>query len=320
MSLIKAKGYYKPFLYQWAFEAYRDMSQAHWGPHEVQMAQDIADWKSGKLSDKEKNLITQILRFFTQGDVDIGQAYLDKFIPVFKNEEVRMALATIASFECIHQDAYSYYLDSIGIPEVEYKAFMEYEQMAAKHNYLQEVNTDTPEDIVKSLAIFSAFGEGVQLFSSFAILLNFPRHGKLIGVEDLIGWSTKDESQHVDFMIRVFKQYIKENRGIWKDNLKGEIYQACRDMVELEDKFIDLAFEQGGIEDLEPEDVKKYIRFIADRRLLQLGLKTNFGVKKNPLPWVADILNGIGHENFFERKAIEYTKGSTTGSWSEVFP
>lgn len=319
MSLTKAKGFYKPFTFPWAFEAYREMLAAHWTPMEVQMAQDITDWKSGKLTDKEKNLITQILRFFTQGDVDIGQAYLDKFIPVFKNEEIRMVLATIASFECIHQDAYSYYLDSIGIPEVEYMAFMEYDEMASKHNYLHEVKTETPEEVAKSLAIFSAFGEGIQLFSSFAILLNFPRHGKLIGVEDLIGWSTRDESQHVDFMIKVFKQYIKEHKGIWKDNLKGEIYQACRDMVSLEDKFIDLAFEQGGVEGLEPEDVKKYIRFIADRRLLQLGLKTNYGVKKNPLPWVADMLNSVGHTSFFERRENEYTKGLVTG-WNKVFP
>src|SRR5690606_2672038 len=136
----------------------------------------------------------------------------------------------------------------------------------------------------KTLAVYSAFGEGMQLFSSFAILLNFARYNKMKGMCQIVTWSIRDESLHVESMIKLFHAFIDENKQIWKNDLKGEIYQAALDMVDLEDKFIELAFKQGGIEGLEKEEVKQYIRYIADRRLLQLGLKPKFKVKENPLP------------------------------------
>jgi len=167
--------------------------------------------------------------------------------------------------------------------------------------------------LARELAVFSAFGEGLQLFASFIMLLNFQRFGKMKGMCQIVTWSIRDESHHVENMIKLFHSLIDENKHIWNDDFKKTLYDICRDMVMLEDKFIDLAFEQGGVEGLEPDQVKQYIRHIADRRLLQLGLKPNFAVKDNPLPWLDWILNGVEHTNFFENRATEYAKGSMTG-------
>ena len=312
MSLLKAREYYKPFQYPWAFEAYDQQQKMHWLPSEVPLAEDVRDWNE-RLNEKEKNLITQILKFFTQGDVDIAQAYLDNYIPKFKPPEIRMMLSSIATSEANHAHSYSLLNDTIGLPESEYKAFQEYKAMSDKHDYLFRSKGDGVEGMARELATFSAFGEGLQLFASFVMLLNFQRFGKMKGMCQIVTWSIRDESHHVDNMIKLFHALIDENKHIWNDDFKKTLYDVARDMVSLEDKFIDLAFEQGGVEGIEPDQIKQYIRHIADRRLLQLGLKPNFAVKDNPLPWLDWVLNGVEHTNFFENRATEYAKGSMTG-------
>ena len=310
--LLKERSYYKPFQYPWAFEAYDMQQKMHWLPSEVSLAEDVRDWNE-RLTNEEKNLITQILKFFTQGDVDIAQAYLDNYIPKFKPPEIRMMLSAIATSEANHAHSYSLLNDTIGLPDSEYKAFQEYKAMADKHDYLFNNKGEGVEGLARELAVFSAFGEGLQLFASFIMLLNFQRFGKMKGMCQIVTWSIRDESHHVENMIKLFHSLIDENKHIWNDDFKKTLYDICRDMVMLEDKFIDLAFEQGGVEGLEPDQVKQYIRHIADRRLLQLGLKPNFAVKDNPLPWLDWILNGVEHTNFFENRATEYAKGSMTG-------
>jgi len=312
MSLLKAREYYKPFQYPWAFEAYDQQQKMHWLPSEVSLAEDVRDWNE-RLNQKEKNLITQILKFFTQGDVDIAQAYLDNYIPKFKPPEIRMMLSSIATSEANHAHSYSLLNDTIGLPDTEYKAFQEYKAMSDKHDYLFRSKGEGVEGMARELATFSAFGEGLQLFASFVMLLNFQRFGKMKGMCQIVTWSIRDESHHVDNMIKLFHALIDENKHIWNDEFKKTLYDVARDMVSLEDKFIDLAFEQGGVEGIEPNQIKQYIRHIADRRLLQLGLKPNFAVKDNPLPWLDWVLNGVEHTNFFENRATEYTKGSMTG-------
>ena len=312
MSLLKERNYYKPFQYPWAFEAYDQQQKMHWLPSEVPLAEDVRDWNE-RLNDKEKNLITQILKFFTQGDVDIAQAYLDNYIPKFKPPEIRMMLSSIATSEANHAHSYSLLNDTIGLPDSEYKAFQEYKAMADKHDYLFRTKGEGIEGMARELATFSAFGEGLQLFASFVMLLNFQRFGKMKGMCQIVTWSIRDESHHVESMIKLFHALIDENKHIWNDDFKKTLYDIARDMVSLEDKFIDLAFEQGGVEGIEPNQIKQYIRHIADRRLLQLGLKPNFAVKDNPLPWLDWVLNGVEHTNFFENRATEYAKGSMTG-------
>lgn len=303
-------------------------NKMHWLPQEVPMHEDVRDWQH-KLTVSEKNLLTQIFRFFTAGDIEVAKAYNYKYLPLFGgNPEIAMMLNSFAAMEGVHVAAYSTLLDTVGMPEVEYKAFLEYDAMRAKYEYTEgfpvhytqsDCDASLKRAIAKALAVYSAFTEGMQLFSSFAILLNFSRFNKMKGMSQIVTWSIRDESLHVDCMIKLFRQFIKENPKIWDDRLKKELYQVCRDMVNLEDKFIDLAFEMGPIEGLTAIEVKNYIRYIADRRLLQLGLKPNYGIKSNPLEWLDWILGGIEHVNFFENRATEYSKASTTGTWGDAY-
>ena len=313
MSLFKERIHYKPFDYDWAFESYDTMQKMHWLPSEVPLHEDIRDWNE-RLTKEEKNLINQILKFFTQGDVDIAQAYLDKYIPMFKPPEVRMMLSSFATAEANHAHAYALLNDTLGEPELlDFKAFQEYKEMSDKHTYLFKDKGKGVQGLARDIACFSAFGEGLQLFASFVMLLNFQRYGRMKGMCQIVTWSIRDETHHVESMIKLFKTLVKENPNIWTEKFKASIYQTARDMVELEDKFIDLAFAMGGIRGLSADEVKKYIRYIADRRLLQLSLKPNYGVKDNPLGWLDWVLNGVEHANFFENRATEYNKGTITG-------
>jgi ribonucleoside-diphosphate reductase beta chain len=317
MSLLKTRDYYKPFDYPWMFDYYVQQNQMHWMPEDVPLHNDVKDWNDMEIG--EKNLLTQIFRLFTQSDVDVGAGYIDRYMRVFKKPEARMMMGSFANMESIHQHAYSLLLDTVGLPETEYKAFAEYEAMADKHTYINNLSMQitNKESIAKNLAVYSAFTEGLQLFSSFAILLNFPRFGRMKGMGQIITYSIRDESLHVEAMTKLFREFIQENISLWTDDFKKEIYQICRDMVKLEDKFLDLVFELGDIQGLTKKEMYQYIRYIADRRLLQLGLKPNFGVKDNPLTWLNDVL-GVEHQNFFEGRATTYMKGSIRGNLETV--
>jgi ribonucleoside-diphosphate reductase beta chain len=207
------------------------------------------------------------------------------------------------------------------MPETTYSEFMEYKEMKDKHDYVLNISSQNSNRAATAahIAVFSAFTEGMQLFSSFIMLLNFPRHGKMKGMGQIITWSIVDETQHAESMIKLFRTYIEENKDIWNDDLKSRIYSIAEKMVELEDNFIDLAFKMGKMEGLSAEDVKQYIRYIADRRLISLGLKGIFKVKKNPLPWVEEMINAPTHTNFFENRATDYAKGALSGDWVDVW-
>ena len=317
MSLLATRDYYKPFDYPWMFDYYSQQNQMHWFPEDVPLHNDVKDWQS--LDDNERNLLTQIFRLFTQSDVDVSSGYVDRYMRIFKKPEARMMMGAFNNMESIHQHAYSLLLDTVGMPEIEYKAFAEYEAMADKHEYIDNVKVTKGDkrSIAKALAVYSGFTEGLQLFSSFIVLLNFPRFGKMKGLGQIITYSIRDESLHVEAMTKLFREFIKENIEIWTDDFKKEIYQACRDMVELEDRFLDLVFEMGDIEGLTKEEVLQYIRYIADRRLLQLGLKPNYGVKDNPLLWLDEVL-GVEHQNFFEGRATAYMKAGLRGDIGKV--
>ncbi|MGB4058199.1 MAG: ribonucleotide-diphosphate reductase subunit beta [Alphaproteobacteria bacterium] len=316
--LLQERHVYKPFLYPWCYEAWLTQQRIHWLPEEVPLAQDVHDWKK-KLTPSEKNLMTQIFRFFTQSDVEVNNCYMKHYSQVFGPVEVQMMLSAFSNIETVHIAAYSHLLDTIGMPEIEYSAFLQYKEMKDKFDYMQNVSMKSRRDIAKTMAMFGAFTEGLQLFASFAILMNFPRFNKMKGMGQIVTWSVRDETLHCLSMIKLFNAFIDENRDIWDDELRSEITESCRTIVGFEDAFIDLAFEQGPIEGLTPQDVKNYIRFIGDRRLQQLNLDPIFMIDKNPLPWMDEMLNGAEHTNFFENRATEYSKASTQGSWEEVF-
>jgi len=319
-SLMDERSSFKPFTYAWAYDAWLKHEQSHWLHTEVPMLEDIKDWKK-KLTIDEKNFLTHIFRFFTQGDIDVAGGYVKNYLPFFKLPEIRMMLLGFAAREALHVAAYSHLIESLGLPDSTYNQFLEYQAMKDKHDYiLNRSNAVTyPATIAENIALFSAFTEGMQLFSSFIMLLNFPRNGKMKGMGQIITWSIVDETQHAESMIKLFRAYVEENKGIWNDELKSNIYTIAERMVELEDKFIDLAFETGGIQNLSAADVKEYIRYIADRRLISLGMKGIFKRKKNPLPWVEEMINAPTHTNFFENRATDYAKGALSGSWDSVW-
>lgn len=629
-GVLGTRDHYQPFEYPEFYNWYKSQSQMHWVPSEVDLAQDLSDWK--KLTNDEQQLLLNLFRFFVTSDIDVSGGYADHFIPLFKKPEVRMALLTVSSFEAIHIDAYSLILENLGLPTTIYKEFHEIAAMLDKHEFLHNFGTESLEDLAKTIAVFSGLTEGVQLFSSFAMLLAFPRHNLMNGMGTIVDWSVRDEcvssdhevltpsgwvpfpelkdgdkvaqfdpetreisfvvpdrvvrkeykgplhgidkrhfsiratpnhdilleggkkvkageftphqrkrvptsgvlnpdnnspltaleklkiayaadghkiigeyrngnlvgyqrvtfsfkkerkinrlkqlceeagivcdllrekdgysilavnfpvghaqkelnswvdleninpqwaedflnevvqwdgstlnnqevycttnkkdaelvqtiahlgnrsatfivsednrketyktyyrvslhdttstpsgvstgkfteeydgvvycvsvptgcflvrhnnrihatgnSLHVEMMSHLFKTLVKENPEIWTDSLKYEIYSAAERIVDLEDKFIDTCFEHcdGQIRDLTAEDVKGYIRYIADRRLLGLNLKAIFKQKTNPLPWLNYVINSVEHSSFFERRATSYAKGSTTGSWGDIF-
>jgi len=315
--LTKERHYYKPFSYPWAFEAYKDAQHMHWLPSEVPMADDLKDYRH--LDEKSKREIGMLFRFFTQSDVDVAGGYASHYLPTFKPPEIRMMLSSFASMEAIHMDAYSTLIDTLGIPEEEYQMFSNIKAMSDKHEYLSKFNMNTKRDIAKTVAVYSGFTEGVQLFSSFAILLNYPRHNKMKNMGQIITWSIRDEDLHVENMSRLFRTYIQENPEIWDDGLKYDIFCACERVVAMEDAFIDEILPEGTAEDLTAEDIKAYIRFLGDKRLMGLGLKKIFGSDKNPLPWIDYMVNAVEHTNFFENRSTEYSKASTTGNWQDIF-
>lgn len=317
MPLLSANKAYKPFEYPWAFEFWKRQQQVHWMPEEVPLGEDCRDWVR-KLSDHERNLLTQIFRFFTQADVEVQDCYHEKYGRVFKPTEIKMMLTAFSNMETIHIAAYSHLLDTIGMPETEYTAFLRYKEMADKHDYLQGFGVDTNADIARTLAVFGGFTEGLQLFASFAMLMNFPRFNKMKGMGQVVTWSVRDESLHCEGIIQLFHTFAAET-GCLTPAVKDDIVDSCQMVVRLEDAFIDLAFEMGPVEGMTPRDVKRYIRYIADWRLEQLGLKPIYLIDEHPLPWLPPLLNGVEHANFFETRATEYSKAATQGDWQNTW-
>ncbi|MCU0882247.1 MAG: ribonucleotide-diphosphate reductase subunit beta [Hyphomonadaceae bacterium] len=304
---------YKPFRYPWAYDFWKKQQQVHWLPEEVPLGEDCKDWAT-RLNDSERNLLTQIFRFFTQSDVEVNDNYMERYARVFKPTEVKMMLSAFSNMETIHIAAYALLLETIGMPDSEFSAFMEYEAMKAKHDYMQDFGVDTEEDVLRTLAMFGGFTEGLQLFASFAMLMNFPRFNKMKGMGQIVSWSVRDESLHCEGMVQLFHEYSRET-GKLTPSVKDDIVECCRTVVGLEDKFIDLAFEMGPVQGMEPKDIKAYIRYIADWRLEQLKLPKLYGITEHPLPWLSPLLNGVEHANFFEARATEYSKGATKGDW-----
>ena len=319
-KLTEERSYFKPFNYAWAYDAWLKHEQSHWLHTEVPMHEDIKDWKK-VLTKEEKQFLTHIFRFFTQGDIDVAGGYVKNYLPYFPQPEIRMMLMGFAAREALHVAAYSHLIETLGLPEATYNQFLDYQEMKDKHDYVLDISNANGDaaSTATHIAVFSAFTEGMQLFSSFIMLLNFPRTGKMKGMGQIVTWSIVDETMHAENMIKLFRTYIEENKDIWNDELKSRIYTIAEKMVELEDKFIDLAFSMGAMDGLSSEDVKKYIRYIADRRLISLGLKGIFKVKKNPLPWVEEMINAPTHTNFFENRATDYAKGALSGDWGDVW-
>lgn len=316
--MTSPRSTFKPFNYEWAFEYWLKHEQAHWLHTEVPMSDDINDWNN-KLTEEQKNFLTHLFRFFTQGDVDVASAYVNNYLPIFPQPEMRMMLLGFGAREAVHIAAYSHLIESLGMPETTYNEFMKYKEMADKHAYLEEFTAKDERSIAQQIAVFSLFTEGLQLFSTFAMLLNFPRHGLMRKMGQIVTWSIRDESIHIEAMTRTFVEFIKEHPHIWTKEFKAELVEIGKKMVELEDAFIDLTFNMVPMLNMTAEETKQYIRYVHDRRLISVGLKGTYKVKKNPLPWIDLMINAPIHGNFFEQTITDYSKGAHVGDWSQVW-
>lgn len=324
VGLLTSLGYYNTDRYPWAYLAWKRQQQIHWMGEEVPLAADLIDWQ--KLPKSELNLLTEIFRFFTQSDVEVSNNYIKHYLPLFQPLELQMMMAAFSNMETVHIDAYALLLKTLGMGQSEFCAFREYESMQAKVDYMQTFGTKTCADVARTLAMFGAFTEGMTLFSSFAMLLNFPRNHKMLGMGQIISWSVRDESLHCESMIQLYHAWNAETGSVTKI-VQNDIIDCALTMVQLEDAFIDIAFSLGEVPGLKPVEIKQYIRYICDWRLVQLKLKPVFGyfsladgktakqLKSHPLPWLLEILNGVEHANFFETRATEYSKVATSGLW-----
>ncbi len=202
---------------------------------------------------------------------------MERYARVFKPTEVKMMLAAFSNMETIHIAAYALLLETIGMPDSEFSAFMEYKAMARQARLHAEVRRrDRTRISCRTLAMFGAFTEGLQLFASFAMLMNFPRFNKMKGMGQIVTWSIRDESLHCEGMIRMFHAFAAET-GALTQKVKDDIVECCRTVVSMEDRFIDLAFEMGPVQGMTADDIKEYIRYIADWRLGQLKLPPLYG-------------------------------------------
>ena len=313
MTLLTTSNAFKPFSYTSFVNQAIEHDKLAWGEWECDLNEDLTQWKSGKISQPEKNFITQILRLFTQSDVIVGGSYVDVFLPRIKNNEARMMMLSFAQRETIHMRSYALLNDTLGFPEAEYTAFLAYEAMAKEIEFMQTFDADTKQGLAKAIAQ-TVCNEGMSLFSAFVMLLNFQRFGKLKGMCEIVEWSIRDETMHVAGMTELFSEYINENPEVVTDDFKQSIYEMYRNAVQLEDSVIDLAFEMGGVEGISSGEVKEYIRYIADRRLTNLGLKPNWNIEENPLPWLDWVLNGDSFKNFFEGRVTDYSAAGMSGS------
>lgn len=309
MALLDKRLEYGPFEYEDAYSYWLKQQVSHWLHTEIQMASDVNDWKL-KLSNTEKKVLGNTLKGFVQAEIFIEDYWSSKVSRWFKKPEIQMMAHTFGAFESIHAVSYSYLEETLGIQD--YKSFLTEPAAKAKIDRLINTKGKTKEEIAKSLAIFSGFNEGVNLFSSFAILMSFSQRNLMKGLGQIIAFSIRDESLHSEAGCWLFRTFVKEYPEVFTDNLKAEIYESARLTVQLEDDFIQRAFELGDLPNLLESDLKNYIRYRANSKLQELGLKSNWkSIDKEALErlqWFSVLSSGVEQADFFASRVSSYSK------------
>lgn len=296
-------------------EVYGEHERAHWVVDEVDLRQDTEQWKSGKISEQEKAFIKNILRLFTQADTDVCASYVCKLLPTFQNGDARIMLLSFAARETTHQLGYRLLNTTLGYDSEEFMSeFLSYSEMKDKHDFMiEDADLSNPHGVASYLAK-QVLMEGVNLFGSFAMLLSYSQPGLLPGMVSVNQWSIADESLHVRGLSELFRIFIEENPKIVNNQFKAEIYETARQVVKLEDDFVDLCYKAGENNFVTSQEIKDYVRYVCDYRTQQLGLKAQFGIKHNPIPWI-DLVTSNTFNNFFETTSVQYSKGSIVGDW-----
>jgi ribonucleoside-diphosphate reductase beta chain len=315
--ITELRPHYKPFEYQTAFEFYKDQHRAHWLADEVPLSSDLNDWKL-KLSESEKNLIGNILKSFAQTETYVNDYWATKVAVWFPKHEIKAMACAFADFESIHAEAYARLNEELGLDDFE--AFMEDEEAKAKIDRLVELPGDTLREKALSLAIFSAFTEGVNLFSSFAVLMSFQLRNLMKGTGQIVEWSVRDESLHSKAGCWLFRTLMQENPELDNPMMTIDIYEACEISVGLEFDFIDKAFEMGEIEGLNKNQLKNFIKERANQKLIELGYNPLYNdINPNLLKqmeWFGHLTSGKTHQDFFAGRVTDYSK--STADWSDL--
>ena len=325
MSLLKERVVYKPFEYPKAYDYWLKQQQAHWLHTEVPMAQDVTDWKSN-MKDHEKNVVGQILKGFAQTETIVNDYWSTLVTKWFRKPEVIMMGTTLGSSETIHAEAYSLLNEQLGLDN--FAEFLEDETTAAKIEALMAVRdnddgTANWHERAKSLAIFSAFTEGVNLFSSFAVLLSFKLQNKLKGVGQIVEWSIRDESLHSEAGCWLFRTLIKENPDLNTPELEAAINEAALLSLQLELNFIEKVYELGDLEGCSKYNLTNFIKNRVNTKLADLGYQpilTDVDMSAvNEMKWFDVLSAGKQHTDFFANRVTNYSKGHLEWDAASIF-
>ena len=315
--ITEPRIFYKPFEYQDAFDFYKNQHRAHWLADEVPLASDLNDWKL-KLNESEKNLIGNILKSFAQTEVHVNDYWSTKVSVWFPKPEIQAMARVFADFESIHAEAYARLNEELGLDN--FAAFLEDEVSKDKIERLIEVPGTTIEEKAISLAIFSAFTEGVNLFSSFAILMSFQLRNLMKGTSQIVEWSVRDESLHSKAGCWLFRTLLQEQPELDTDELRNKITEACQLSVQLEFDFIDKAFEMGEVEGLNKNQLKAFIKARANEKMVELGYNAIYNDIEPSLlkqmEWFGHLTSGKTHQDFFAGRVTNYSK--STADWDDL--
>ena len=312
---------FKPFRYQWAYDYWFQQQNAHWMFQEINMQKDISDWKN-ELTVEEKSVIGQILKGFFQSETQIADywsTYVTNWFPI---PEIRMMAQTFGAFETIHAVAYSYLNEVLHLED--YEAFQHDPSIMDKLEMLISVdkNDESLENIAKSLALFSACAEGIQLFSSFAIMLSMRKKNLMTGIGQQMIFSIRDESLHSEAGCKLFRTLIEENPQIWTEELKNDIYTGVELSLKTEFNFIDKVFELGNLDTITKDQVKNFMHDRANRKLKEIMLDPIYIVDEDLLSemdWFYILVSGEQQTDFFFNRETGYAKPNADWETEDLF-
>ena len=324
-SLLQERIVYKPFEYPEAHDFYMKQQQAHWLWTEVPMMADVNDWKQN-LSETEKNIIGSILKGFAQTETVVNDYWSTLVTSWFRKPEVIAMAVTFGCFETIHAEAYSLLNEELGLDD--FAEFLEDETTMAKIETLMSVRDShdgTPDwhERAKSLAIFSAFTEGVNLFSSFAVLLSFKLRNLLKGVGQIVEWSIRDESLHSNAGCWLFRTLLQEHPELDTPELKAQIEEAAHLSLKLELDFIDKVYEMGDLEGCSKYDLVSFIKHRVNTKMGDLGYEPIVnGIDEDAvqrMKWFDSLSGGKQHTDFFANRVTNYSKGVQNWDAADLF-
>jgi len=322
MGLFDERIAYKPFEYpEYYNEGWLKQAQAFWLHTEIPMTADVKDWNE-KLTPAEKHLVGNILLGFAQTECAVSDYWTQKVVGWFPKHEIQQMAMMFGSQETIHAVAYSYLNETLGLEDFE--AFLHEPATADRFENLVSYEGKDKIGIAKSLAVFSAFAEGVSLYSAFAVLYSFQLRNLLKGIGQQMKWSVRDESLHSKMGCQLFRHMCEETPGL-KEECKNHVLEAADIMVDLELKYIDKMFEQGDIENLKKEDLKNFIKKRANEKIVELGYTKeadHFGfdaTSASALDWFYHLTGGVTHTDFFAIRPTDYSKANEGEDFEDIW-